>query len=48
MKLALLVHGYAFVREEMMRAAGITEQDEKNMGDFAPAWHELVLPFTDS
>ncbi|MEE8201510.1 MAG: hypothetical protein V3R29_10125 [Candidatus Acidoferrales bacterium] len=48
MKLALLVHAYAFVREEMMRAAGITEQDEKNMGDLAPAWHELVLPFTDS
>jgi hypothetical protein len=48
MKLALLVHGYAFVREEMMRAAGITEQDEKNMGKLAPAWHELVLPITGS
>ena len=48
MKLALLIHGYAFVREEMMRAAGITEQDEKNMGKLAPRWHELILPMTDS
>ncbi len=48
MKLALLIHGYAFVREEMMRAAGITEQDEKNMGKLAPRWDELVLPMTDS
>ncbi len=48
MKLALLIHGYAFVREEMMRAAGITEQDERNMGKLAPRWDELVLPMTDS
>ncbi len=48
MKLALLVYGYAFMREEFMRDAGITEQDEKVMGELAPELHELVLPITDS
>ncbi len=48
LKLALLLYGYAFMREQFMRAAGITEQDERNMGKLAPEWYEVPLPITDS
>jgi hypothetical protein len=47
MKLGLLMYGYAFVREKSMEAAGITEQDEKNMGRLGIKWHEFPVPITD-
>ncbi|HUU12646.1 MAG TPA: hypothetical protein VM182_02935, partial [Terriglobia bacterium] len=32
MKVALAMYGYAFMRDQAMKAAGISDQDEKNMG----------------
>jgi hypothetical protein len=42
------MYGYAFMRDELMEKAGITDQDEKNMGKLGLKPYEFPLPMTDS